>query len=416
MRTIEVKAKTREEAIQKALAELHAERHEVAVEILDEGSSGFLGLGRRDVCLRVTSEKEEPEEVRPPRAPREPRREAPRETPRESASPTSERDDSERRRGGRGGGRRGRPENRSESAPVQGESRNEPRSEPRTESRNEPRQESRSEPRTENRGERREPPRAQGRTNDRRGERPGPRPAQGPRTRDNGNRNARRDEEPREAPTPRPAIPSRPLGEGEITAASELLQEMILHMGITAKVTSHVNEEGSVVLAVESEDSAILIGRKGRTLHALQYLINRMIRTSNEETDVPERILVDIEGYIERRRASLEEMALRMAKRAKETGRRVRVKPLSPQERRIIHVTLQEDPDVRTFSVGSAASRCVIIAPKDERPRRRTGPRPDNRYAEKREGVEETAVAVEEGFDEEVDVFDDDEDNTGDDK
>ena len=76
--------------------------------------------------------------------------------------------------------------------------------------------------------------------------------------------------------------------------------------------------------------------------------------------------MVDVEGYLDRRRDTLEDMAQRLAERAKSSGRRVRVKPLSPQERRIIHLALHDDPDVRTFSVGESNFRSVIIAPVSE--------------------------------------------------
>jgi predicted RNA-binding protein YlqC (UPF0109 family) len=145
-----------------------------------------------------------------------------------------------------------------------------------------------------------------------------------------------------------------------------LLTDLIGHMGMEAKVTSEVKIEEGLRLNVDSEDGAILIGRKGQTLRSLQYLINRMLHENEAENG--QRILIDVEGYIDRRKASLEEMALEMAAKAKETKRRVRMRPLTPQERRIIHVALQEDTDIRTFSVGNADVRTVVIAPKDELP------------------------------------------------
>jgi len=156
--------------------------------------------------------------------------------------------------------------------------------------------------------------------------------------------------------------------EAEIAAAASLLSEMIKKSGMEATVSHKVSDEGEVTLTVESPDSALLIGRKGRNLEAMQYLLNRMIH-AGEPGETPERVVIDIEGYLDRRRAGLEEMAHRLAEKARDTGRRVRVKPLSPQERRIIHLALENDPDVRTFSVGAAPSRCVVIAPKNERER-----------------------------------------------
>ncbi|NIA16227.1 MAG: KH domain-containing protein, partial [Nitrospiraceae bacterium] len=131
-----------------------------------------------------------------------------------------------------------------------------------------------------------------------------------------------------------------------------------------AKVTGESTEDGGARLNVESEDSAILIGRKGRNLQALQYILNRMMRGA-DAPDTVERFIVDIEDYLERRRDSLEEMAEQLAIKAKETGKEVRVKPLNPQERRIIHLALQDDPDLRTFSLGNTSMRTIVISPKN---------------------------------------------------
>ncbi|HRI88295.1 MAG TPA: KH domain-containing protein, partial [Candidatus Hydrogenedentes bacterium] len=143
------------------------------------------------------------------------------------------------------------------------------------------------------------------------------------------------------------------------------LQQVVQLMGIDAKISSELGENGAITLRVESEDSAILIGRKGRSLESMQYLINRMIQRGEGEEG--ERITIDIEGYLDRRQEALEDLAMRLADRAKESGRRQRTKPMSAQERRIIHVALENDPDVRTFSHGDPVARFVVIAPKDEK-------------------------------------------------
>ncbi|MCF6283787.1 MAG: KH domain-containing protein, partial [Candidatus Hydrogenedentes bacterium] len=133
-----------------------------------------------------------------------------------------------------------------------------------------------------------------------------------------------------------------PITDAQGAEAATLLEEIITKMGIEAKAEFTRSEDGSARLNVSSEDSAILIGRKGRNLSSMQYLINRMISRgdTNENT---ERLVVDVEGYVNRRRESLQEMAKSMAERAKETKRNMRLKPLSPQERRIIHLTLEGD-------------------------------------------------------------------------
>jgi spoIIIJ-associated protein len=182
-----------------------------------------------------------------------------------------------------------------------------------------------------------------------------------------------------EQPTRRREPEAPEVREARCREAAAILQEVIDRMKITATVTGEVIEDDTLLLKVVSEDSAILIGRKGRTLSALQFIINRMV-AAGEAGDLPDRIVVDVEGYLDRRRESLEDMALHLADKAKQTGRNMRVKPLNPQERRIIHLKLQDDPEVRTFSLGESLYRSVIIAPKsggtdEERPRRSRGGR-----------------------------------------
>lgn len=158
-----------------------------------------------------------------------------------------------------------------------------------------------------------------------------------------------------------------PLTDAQGTEAAATMHEIIGKMGITATTAFARNEDGGARLNIESEDSAILIGRKGRTLSAMQYLINRMI-SRGDTAENTERLIVDVGGYVDRRRESLEDMARNLAAKAKDTGRNMRLKPMSPQERRIIHVTLQDDEDVRTFSLGESLYRSVVISPKNARP------------------------------------------------
>ena len=210
-----------------------------------------------------------------------------------------------------------------------------------------------------------------------------------------------------------------PVSDARREEAAALLTEVVNKMGIEAQVGSSLTEDGRARINVESADSAILIGRKGRNLQALQYLLNRMMRPGEGETI--ERFIVDVESYLDRRRENLEEMARHLAERAKETGRDVRVKPLSPQERRIIHLTLQDDPDVRTFSLGTSSIRTVVISPKNaarnggrdsgrsRRPRGGRGRR--NGRGESQQPSSESAVDMEDedvGADEDIVATDED--------
>lgn len=311
MRTIEISAKTRELAIKEALAELGVERDEVHVEILDEGSKGLFGFGARNVKLKVSTDVPGP-------APERGRSHGhghgrDREREREQHAPRPEQ------------GQRPRPPQQQHSQP-QRHSQQQP---PQRHAQQHPPQRQPREPR---------PPQHQ-------------RPEPGPRP-----------EAPPRKPAPEPRVFTGPPD----AEAESLVREMVERMGIEAVISSATGEGGAVSIKIESPDSAILIGRKGRSLESLQYLVNRM--SPKTEGEDGERITIDIEGYLDRRQEALEDLARRLADRARETGRRQRTKPMGPQERRAIHVALEGDETIKTFSVGDAGDRHVVIAPADEKP------------------------------------------------
>lgn len=369
MKAVEASAKTREQAIQNALKELGVEMYEVdKIEVIDEGSKGLFGLGARPVRVRLVVENmhEEPQreaaaDTRPRRGGNRNRNDRDRGEKRESRNgrePRSEQDS-----GGERTERGGRDNNRGRG----GEGK------PRGENDNR---------RRDNRSEKSDKPaETQGRRNER-GDRNERNERDGQRNRPERNRNRPARDRNEKAPAQAgadaagadeirddkrdvPVVDTiEPITDAQGAEASALLEEMIAKMGITATAAFVRTEDGSARVNVASEDSAILIGRKGRNLSALQYLVNRMISLgdTNENT---ERIVVDVEGYVDRRRESLQELALSMASRAKESQRNMRLKPLSPQERRIIHVTLQDDEDIRTFSLGESLFRSVVISPKN---------------------------------------------------
>ncbi len=330
MRSVNASAKTREEAIKKALGELGVEMYEVdKIEIVDEGSKGLFGFGARPVQVKVIVEN----------LPAEPRRRV---------------GEGERRE--RSSGDRGRrPENRRQERKSRG---GRPGQSPRTDKDGErpARAEQKSRP-------------GKGRGRGQRGERQGADKGDARRGDQNRSKPARTEQRP--VNTPPKARRERPEEDLDLQITDEqgleaaiLLQEIIAKMGLAGTVEFARMEDGSSRLNVASEDSAILIGRKGRNLSAMQYLINRII-SRNDTAENTERLVVDVEGYVDRRRASLEDMAKTFAEKAKSTGRNMRLKPLSPQERRIIHVTLENDPDLRTYSLGESLYRSVIISPKD---------------------------------------------------
>src|SRR5439155_26220650 len=116
---------------------------------------------------------------------------------------------------------------------------------------------------------------------------------------------------------------------------------------------------------VAGDSGGLLIGRRGQTLDALEYLVNR-IAARQEDTDSG-RVTIDVERYRERRREYLTALAFRLADKAKKTGRTVTLNPMNPRDRRVVHVALKDDPEVGTRSHGDGHYRKVAIMPADGR-------------------------------------------------
>jgi spoIIIJ-associated protein len=114
------------------------------------------------------------------------------------------------------------------------------------------------------------------------------------------------------------------------------------------------------VLDVEGEDLGILIGRRGQTLMSLQYLLNLIV---SKQTNRRVAFGIDVDGYKRRREEALVGLAKRMAARVRGTGRSVTLEPMPPNERRIVHITLADDPSVMTVSIGEGDARKVAITP-----------------------------------------------------
>ncbi len=144
------------------------------------------------------------------------------------------------------------------------------------------------------------------------------------------------------------------------------LEELLAKMEITAKMTvyrasaSDDEETSPWVLQIEGDDLGTLIGRRGETLNALQY-ITRLI--ASRELQRRANIVLDVEGYKMRREKKLYQLANRMAEQALQLGRTVALEPMSPYERRIVHLALRDNPYVSTESVGEGDRRKVTIIP-----------------------------------------------------
>ena len=168
-------------------------------------------------------------------------------------------------------------------------------------------------------------------------------------------------------------VEERPVLGAEATAmgqkAKEVLAEILRLMGIKAEVELKAGEKtDETVVEIRAENSGLLIGRKGQTLEALQYLVSR-IAGERGGTEGP-HIVVDIENYRQRRRRTLEDMALRLGEKAKRQRKTVSVDALSAADRRIIHAALQDDPWVTTKSLGQGSYRRLLIIPEGDRKRK----------------------------------------------
>jgi spoIIIJ-associated protein len=153
-----------------------------------------------------------------------------------------------------------------------------------------------------------------------------------------------------------------------VELATSLLKGLLDRMKVLAQVTARMGddlaeegEEPSVILDVTGNDLGILIGRRGETLRALQYMIRLMLSRKLERW---ESVIVDVESYRVRRRRSLRQLANRMAERVAFSQQRVVLEAMPANERRIIHIALRDHPQVTTTSIGEGDHRKVTILPK----------------------------------------------------
>ncbi|MSQ46784.1 MAG: KH domain-containing protein [Deltaproteobacteria bacterium] len=307
MNTVEVEAATIEEAIVNALKQLQVERERAEIEVLAQPTKGFLGIGGKKARVRATLRVPLSARIQePPPPPVEPRR------PTEAQRPAEPQRAAEPRR----------------------------QAEPQRS----------TEPR---------------------------RPAEPQRSIEPQHRADRRPVESRrpvEPPRPRPRQ-EEPAGEASSDAIPQLSPEMREKASATLKdILQRMNTEARVALEIRDGEALLtatatgntpegfLVGHRGQTLDALEYLLNSII-TKSDETET--RVTLDIEGYRERRWKSLESLALRLGERAKRRRKTITLSPMSPRDRRVIHLTLQEDPLVTTKSMGRGYFRQVTIVPEE---------------------------------------------------
>lgn len=161
---------------------------------------------------------------------------------------------------------------------------------------------------------------------------------------------------------PRTEEPALPRAEGpEADRVREVLDAICGGIGLEAEVVVGQGPDGLVAI-VEGEDLGLLIGKHGHTIDAVQYLVNAIVLRG---TGDGQPIVVDAQGYRRRRETVLRETAERAAQEALASGGPVSLEPMSSAERKIVHLALQDRPDVVTESGGREPQRCVVVRPAD---------------------------------------------------
>ena len=163
----------------------------------------------------------------------------------------------------------------------------------------------------------------------------------------------------------------KPTEEGDVAEiARDVLEALLTRMEITASVipqekpfVEEIEAAAPIAFDIKGDDLGILIGRRGQTLSCLQHIV-RLIVAHHTKVWVP--IIIDVEGYKERHYEGLRALAWRMVEQVKVKKVPFTLEPMSAYERRIIHLTLADCPDITTQSIGEGEARRVVIAPKEQ--------------------------------------------------
>jgi spoIIIJ-associated protein len=164
--------------------------------------------------------------------------------------------------------------------------------------------------------------------------------------------------ETRTAPEPPPADLEEAVEEGR-RALRRILDLITGETDISV-----VSENGGIRYNVEGGEAGVLIGKRGQTLEAIQYLVEKIV---NKQAEGRVRVQVDVEGYLDNRKANLEELARKMAEKTRKSGKPSSLGHMSAHDRRIVHLSLRDDGGVRTQSVGEGFYRKLVIFPNRKR-------------------------------------------------
>ena len=152
-------------------------------------------------------------------------------------------------------------------------------------------------------------------------------------------------------------VPDEKLTVCEDHVALKFLEEVTKEMGLTLDITAKTGED-SLYIDIQGKDSGTIIGKRGATLDAIQYLTSLVV---NKDQNDYTRVVVDAENYRAKREKTLETLALRLANKVSKSKKSVKLEPMNPYERKVIHATLQNHPHVTTRSEGQDPYRRVII-------------------------------------------------------
>lgn len=147
--------------------------------------------------------------------------------------------------------------------------------------------------------------------------------------------------------------------QSNVEKAEKFLKDMTINMNIDTDVEM-INTGNDITFNLSGEKIAILIGKRGQTLNAIQYLVQLVI---NKDSKQYQSVIVDAEGYRNRRKETLESLALKMADKSKRMNRKVALEPMPSFERKIIHSVLQNESTVQTYSDGNEPHRHIVIKP-----------------------------------------------------
>ena len=146
-------------------------------------------------------------------------------------------------------------------------------------------------------------------------------------------------------------------------AAAIFLKGLLEHMGVEARVLAAPPADDGIRLYIDSASMGVLIGHRGETLDALQYLTSLHVNRNRKEEGYT-RVTIDTEGYREKREETLTRLARKIAAQVKSTGKARTLEPMNPYERRVLHATLQTNPYVTTHSEGEEPNRRVVVEPR----------------------------------------------------